>query len=223
MKIDRLLNCKDCKYHEKEGCKRIKYNSSYQSIDKIEFHRSCFSCQPSGKICNDFEIRDYYLNSPDFKDFTLDKYIIYKGIEQYETYMTKLPNLIREGSLFYRINHNYRFEHSQVFHYRILKDGKELKRYKNYQSWANGEGILDDWVDICRTLPYDEEKIREFFLQGEIGFRTIPNNKIVYYMNYKDFFYNKMYIDGKFNAVRKRTFKRSGFFDEKIDGVYLTK
>ena len=204
MNFDKRVSCSEC---ENTSCKRRNYLG--EKICKkfmVGSNRGSerFGCD----ICTDFKLQSYYFHSPSYKDFTLDDYIIYQGIYDLECKMTDMSNLItvHDKDKYVFDKYRYTFDNSRSFHYgrdkdykkyyRIYKGDKILKHYINYQSWWNGEGILDDWIDICRNLYYRkrdkdyEKQAKEAFFSGQIIIFT-DDKKFKYVVDYKDWFYNE--------------------------------
>ena len=200
MNFDKRLTCANC---ENSSCKRKEYlgeKIKHKVMVGDERGSVRFGCN----ICKDFKLQGFYFNSPSYADFTLEKYIVYQGIYDLETKMTGMGNLITvQKDKFIFDKYRETFDKSRSFHYgrdknhdkyyRIYKGDKILKHYINYQSWWNGEGILDDWIDICRLLYYRtkdknyEEQAKKAFFSGQIIIYT--DNK--YIVDYEDWFYNE--------------------------------
>lgn len=229
MTFDKILNCEDCKHHLCPSCKRIDYDNYHHHIGKFWFKKSPFMAIPLGWICKDFELREYYFNSPAYADFTLDSYLVYEGIRKLEyCYLTRTGFTSRNTC-----DNVYKFEFMRNAEdgqrgYKIYKNDVEIAYYKQFGGW---EEAFADWTDICRSVLHTEEYIQaavDMFLTGSVLLSTNNVDKGWYCMDYKDFFYNRLFReDGKLNVYKYRRFtlpKNYGTYktiSEDIDGVML--
>ena len=203
MDFDKPLQCTDCTHHEKPTCVRIIYDDHYNPIGPFWFWKSDFEAHPRGMICNKFELWRGYNNSPSYKGFTLDDYIIYHGIEKLE------HKVLTKTGFNKRVNNEYMFEFLRNhddgrYGYIIRKDGKELKHYRCL-GW---DLAFADWLDICRANKHTSEyltEVKEAFLTGAVLLFLKMDNKGWYVMRYKDWFEGNLFKEeGVFNVKERQ-------------------
>lgn len=203
MDFDKPLRCKDCKHHEKLTCARIQYNEYHYHIGLFWFYKPHFASHSKGHICNKFELIDFYYNSPSYKDFTLDGYIIYRGIEKLEHRILSKTGFSKRTTCDGK--YTFEFLRNQTRKgYVIWQGNKEIKHYRGIE-WSDA---FADWLDICRASEYTKEYIedvKEAFLGGAVLLCIKDDNKNWYVMKFRDWFNGNLYReDGLFNVLEQQ-------------------
>lgn len=148
MDFDRALKCSDCCLFETPNCTRIEYNESHQHCGRFWFRKPVSGTCQGGCICSDFTLRDFYKNSPSYKDFTLEDYMIYHGKRRRYSHMAisdeQAIETFLQGDVSICVDDSgcwYKMRYKDFFYGNTIKDGK-VNVHKKY------------YYKIRKNLPY---------------------------------------------------------------------